>query len=383
MTIRVLHVTQPVQAGVDRVVSDYVSALHGHDVKLAIVAPPGPLSTRVAQLGVEWLRWDATRQPGLDVADETRALDRQIRRWAPDLVHLHCAKAGLAGRLAVRGRIPTVFQPHAWSFDAVNGQLQSAALAWERWATRWTDAVVCVSDGERDHGIDHGVRASWVTVPNRVDLDRWRPFDHVEARSRLRLHPDRPIAVCVGRLAPQKGQHDLLNAWGAVRRQVPGAQLVLVGDGPDRPRLEAVADASVLFAGEVASPHEWYAAADLVVVPSRWEGQALVPLEAQASGRVVVATDVTGNAESLAPPARLTRPGDLDDLASAIADVLTDRAQAQRDGQAARAHALTLPGPATLGDELASVYARVSAPASPRHLASGRGRIASTALLLG
>ncbi|NEA48622.1 glycosyltransferase, partial [Streptomyces sp. SID10815] len=67
----------------------------------------------------------------------------------PDLVHAHSAKAGLAGRLAVRGRIPTVFQPHAWSFEAVGGATAALALRWERWGTRWAARTVCVSEAER------------------------------------------------------------------------------------------------------------------------------------------------------------------------------------------------------------------------------------------
>ena len=90
--------------------------------------------------------------------------------------------------------------------------------------------------------------------------------------------------VCLGRLSTQKGQDVLLRAWPSV--QVPGAQAVLVGDGPEEEALRELAagDATVRFAGGVprAEAVRFLAAADVVVVPSRWEGMALVPLEAMA-----------------------------------------------------------------------------------------------------
>ena len=93
------------------------------------------------------------------VAAETRRAYRLIRRVAPDVVHAHSAKAGLAARLALRGRVPTVYQPHAWSFEAVEGRTAGLARAWERWAARWTDRVLCVSEAERRTGERAGVAA--------------------------------------------------------------------------------------------------------------------------------------------------------------------------------------------------------------------------------
>ncbi|MCF2435668.1 glycosyltransferase [Streptomyces thinghirensis] len=80
--------------------------------------------------------WPATRSPGPALVSEVRRLARVIEDVRPDLVHAHSAKAGLAARLAVRGRVPTVFQPHAWSFEAVGGAGAALALGWERWGVR-------------------------------------------------------------------------------------------------------------------------------------------------------------------------------------------------------------------------------------------------------
>ncbi|KIF05101.1 glycosyl transferase family 1, partial [Streptomyces sp. RSD-27] len=100
---------------------------------------------------------------------------RLIRRVRPDLLHAHSAKAGLAGRMAVRGSLPTVFQPHAWSFDAVGGTTAALALRWERAGARWAHRVLCVSEAERRAGEAEGVTARWAVIRNGVDLAHFRP----------------------------------------------------------------------------------------------------------------------------------------------------------------------------------------------------------------
>jgi glycosyltransferase involved in cell wall biosynthesis len=335
--MRVLHVSQPTEAGVARVVSyllaDQVRA--GWDVSAAC-PPEGPLAADVARAGARLLPWPATRQPGPAVLGEVRRLSRLVEAVRPDLVHLHSSKAGLAGRLALRGRLPTVFQPNGWSFLAVTGAVRPAVLAWERYATRWAHRVVHVSQWERDDAERLGVRGRAVVVPNGVDLEAFAAQDddaRAAARAGLGLG-SAPVAVCVGRLCRQKGQDVLLAAWPRVRAAVPEARLVLVGDGPDRPALTAAAPAGVVFAGPAADPRSWYAAADVVVLPSRWEGMSLVQLEAMASARCVLATDVGGVREALPDVATVVPAGDPAALGDALAQRLAQPALAAAEAAA-------------------------------------------------
>jgi glycosyltransferase involved in cell wall biosynthesis len=233
-----------------------------------------------------------------------------------------------------------VYQPHAWSFLAAHGLLRPATVHWERRAARWTDALICVSAAERAAGERLGITARTWTVPNGVDGARLRPVDQRTARADLGC-PDVPTAVCVGRLCEQKGQASLLAVWPAVRHTVPGARLVLVGDGPDRPALEAAAARTpgVELVGAQPDPDRWYAAADVVVAPSLWEGMALAPLEAMACGRSVVVTDVAGAVESVPADAGAVVPiGDAAALAGAVVLRLTDASRATAEGIAGRRH---------------------------------------------
>ncbi|MCB0896761.1 MAG: exopolysaccharide biosynthesis polyprenyl glycosylphosphotransferase, partial [Nocardioidaceae bacterium] len=340
----VLHVAQPTTEGVATVLLGYVRDQLARGWSVTVACPEeGWLARSAQQAGARVVRWEASRSPGPRVPSETRRLRRIVEGVDPDVVHLHSSKAGMAGRLAVRGRRPTIFQPHAWSFDAVRGPVRAASLAWERFAQRWTTELVCVSLSERVAGERHGISAPVTLALNGVHLARFEvATDDERRRARARLGLlDAPTVVCVGRLAEQKGQRDLIDAWTHVLDRVPTARLVLVGDGPDRDELEARAQLTggVTMAGNRTDVPDWLAAADVVVAPSRWEGMAVAPLEAMAAGRSVVATRVTGMAESVPRGAgALVTVGDLTALADALVRRLLDPDLAATEGRHGRTH---------------------------------------------
>jgi glycosyltransferase involved in cell wall biosynthesis len=341
--IRILHVAQPTEGGVARYLIDSVrhQVSSGFDVHVACPVSD-QLADPLADLGTTLRPWAARRAVGPWVAEEVVRLAALMRSVRPDLVHLHSAKAGLAGRLAIRGAVPTVYQPHGWSFDAASGLQRTLAISWERAALRWTAMVLCVSEGEKKNGLSQGLPLDSLctVVANGVDLAEFYPQDKALARNRLGLS-DAPLAVCVGRLSQQKGQGVLLDAWPLVRERIPNAQLALVGDGPCRSELEAAAAPDIHFMGAVSDPRSWYAAADLVVLPSRSpEGMPLVVLEAMASRRSVVVTDVAGVRDALPPGSTGIVPAENPGLlAAAVAERLASPLLADDEGLRNRRHA--------------------------------------------
>lgn len=334
----VLHITQPTDFGVARYVTDVAGGQLEAGWRVVVACPAqGRLSGDLSAAGVQVVPWRAARPPGTTLGNEVRDLAAIVASVDPDLVHLHSSKAGLAGRLAVRGRRVTVFQPHAWSVNAVPSVLHATAATWERVAAGWTDVVLCGAQDERNVGHSLGVQGRYAIVLNGVDTDRFSPattVDREEARLRLGLG-NGPLAVCVGRVCRQKGQDLLLHAWRRVVSVVPDATLVLVGGGAHI----ASQVAGVIVAGPVEHPGDWYAAANVVVCPSRWEGMALVPLEAMARARSVVASDVGGTREALPSGAgALVASSDAATLGAAIADRLADQPRADREGRVGRAH---------------------------------------------
>ncbi|MGA5449492.1 glycosyltransferase family 4 protein [Streptomyces umbrinus] len=361
---RVLHVSQPVDGGVARVITDLVRAQLAAGTDVTVACPAGgALAAAAEALGCDVRTWHATRSPGPWLAQEVRSLRQVVREVDPDLVHAHSAKAGLATRLAVRGRVPTVFQPHAWSFEAAGGVTGLLALNWERLGARWASRVVCVSEAERRTGRRSGIAGRFTVIPNGVDPERFHPASVDTVRAGIPLldgvDPAAPLVVCVGRLCRQKGQDVLLDAWREVSRRVPQARLVLVGDGPDAQALRAAAPESVLFAGAVTEAVPWYQAADLVVLPSRWEGMALAPLEAMACGRPVVITDVDGARESLPPgqgPRCLVPPDRPAELAAAVAELLLDPLLRESLGHQGRRYVTTTHDIGRMAKAVAQVY---------------------------
>ncbi|MFE3638448.1 glycosyltransferase family 4 protein [Streptomyces sp. NPDC059168] len=371
---RVLHLAQPVDGGVARVVLDLARAQLASGARVTACCPGGALGSELRGTRAEFRPWRAARSPGPGLAGEVRRLARLIEEVRPELVHAHSAKAGLAARLAVRGRIPTVFQPHAWSFEAVGGVAAGLALCWERRGARWADRVVCVSEAERATGVRAGVHASYAVIPNGIDTSRFSPAPAAAAAAGVRaellpdLDPSAPLVVCVGRLCRQKGQDVLLRAWEQVRHAAPDARLVLVGDGPDRDALRARAHPSVRFTGAVADTVPWYRAADLVVLPSRWEGMALAPLEALACARPVVLTDVGGARESLPPalaPRCLVPTADPGALAAAVTSLLADAPLRAALADRGRRHVLSTHDVRTTAERVADLYRELLGPRPP------------------
>lgn len=339
----VLHVAQPAVGGVPRYLAGLARDQLARGWQVEVAAPPGASDLgALAAEGVALHPWSAQAGPGPGLARELPALARVISRVGPDVVHLHSSKAGLAGRLALRGRRPTLFQPNGWSFLAVDGLLRRGSLAWERAGARWSHLTICVSEDERRVGLAAGIAPPMAVVANGVDLDRHRPGDERarrDARRRLDL-PDGPLVVCVGRLCRQKGQDVLLDAWPAVRREVPSARLALVGDGPTEAELRARGADGVRLVGHSDEVGRWLRAADLLAMPSRWEGMSFALLEAMACGLAVVASDVEGAREALGPDAGAIVPvADREALAAAIVQRLGDPARRAAEGAAARRRA--------------------------------------------
>lgn len=331
--LSVLHVLQPTQAGVWRYACEMTDwqAENGWDVHIACPTDPRGVGT--------WHPWPAVRSPVRAVRREAERIRTIVEEVNPQVIVAHSSKAGLVTRLALRGSIPTVFIPHAWSFQALKPPFSVAALAWERVATRWTNAVVAVGAGEAHTGVAKRIRAPIFLVANPVPR-RWSAGVRRE-RAALGL-PNGPLVVCVGRLARQKGVDILLKAWSEVRARIPSATLVIVGDGPDRSDLESAAGPGVLFVGEQCDPWSYVDAGTIAVVPSRWEGLSLSMLEAMWSGKSMVVTRVDGS--EVVERARCGAVVDLEDwqaLGGEMRKRLEQPALAVREGERAARYART------------------------------------------
>jgi starch synthase (maltosyl-transferring) len=183
-----------------------------------------------------------------------------------------------------------------------------------------------------------------VVIPNGIDVGRY-PVSPADC-TQFGIPAGRQVVTFVGRLEPQKGVIWLLETAPKWLGELPQSDLLLVGDGPLRATLAAkarslgIAD-RVHFAGWRPDVPEILAASTLLVLPSQWEGMPNVVLEAMASSRPVVSTDVEGVRELLGPlTSQQTIPyGDSQDLATKIVRFLANPSIAAETGVKNRARA--------------------------------------------
>ena len=333
---RILIVSQATVDGVAVCVRDLVQGAVDSGYAVTVACPStGDLAGWIREQGADWERLEMRRSPHPGDILAVRRI-RQLAQ-ASDLVHLHSSKAGAAGRLALaslgRRRPPSVFTPHGWSW-LVGGWLAPAYRLIEWIMIPVTTAVVTVSDEERSVGQGVlGSRAARIEVnENGVDLSRFRPLGPVASR------PEQPFVVCVGRLCHQRGPDVAVAALALMR--TPDVRLRLVGEGKDRAAIENQVSAlgltgRVELVGLRPDPAPDLRAADVVMIPSRYDGMALILLEAMACGAAVVATRVAGSS-ALEGAGQLVPVEDTKALAKAVDALLADRDQSRSLGRAAR-----------------------------------------------
>lgn len=269
------------------------------------------------------------------------ALRAVLRERRIDVLHTHFYKGTLLGALAIRGtRCRLLATPHGWS-TGEGWKLQ--AYEWlERLAFARADAVSPLSpDLERGLRRLPWVRSRLAPIPNGVDLGEVTGSDRVcEQVSRARYAGEFVVGY-LGQLIPRKRVDTLIEAFA--RLDVGPKRLFVVGDGPERERLErlaarlGIAD-SVDFAGFRSDRLDYLRGFDTLVLPSALEGIPRCLMEGMAARRAIVASDIEGTREVIRHGVTgLTFPvDDVDALAASLARLAAGRAL--RDELGARAH---------------------------------------------
>ncbi|MFG0262727.1 MAG: glycosyltransferase family 4 protein [Novipirellula sp. JB048] len=279
-----------------------------------------------------------------------RELRAAIRKFKPDVVHTHSAKAGILGRaVAWREGVPAVIHSvHGAPFHEYQSPLARALYrSCERWAAKRCHHLISVADAMTDLMVAAQVapRDMFTTIHSGMDVEPFlqasRHRDRV--RRQLGLAEDAIVIGKIARLFHLKGHEDLISAAIPVVERVPQVRFLLVGDGirrePLTRHLESLGlSEHFVFAGLVP-PDEvpsLIGAMDLLVHTSYREGLARALPQALIAGRPVVSYDIDGAREVAisGETGFLVPPGDIAQLAHAITQLSRDRELRQRLGRA-------------------------------------------------
>lgn len=339
MTMRVVHIINNLPVGgAERFLLQLAQAQAGQGCAPSILTlvEPNPLADVCRQRGLEYRCLGRTR------LNEPRLLFdvwRELRALRPDVVHTHLFYGDTFGSIGAR----------AAGVRAVLSTQHSTArgrLSWKRRAglqtmARFAHRIVAVSDPVRHSAAAHlRVPESDIDViPNGIVLDEWSGTSPDTLRAELAVGADSLIVACVGRVIESKRYDVLLDA--IARLEQYDLHVLIVGDGPERPRLEAhaarlgLAD-TVRWLGTRDDVPRILANSNVFVLPSQWEGHSVALLEAMASGCACVISDIPELASAAGDAALRVRPGDADALAKTLRDLLNDPQRRVVLGEAGR-----------------------------------------------
>ncbi len=353
--INVLHIhTLPIISGSG--INTFLS-MNGMDRKLFKVelacAPGGRLIDLVQNNGMEVRTFINLVQPLRPLKDLLAIFNLTLFLKKKDyhIVHTHNSKAGFLGRLAGRlAGVPIIIHTvHGFAFhDREPFWRRTLFRNLERLASRWCDRMIFISQPLIDWALKEKIvhKKKIVKIYSGIDLERFRPATEDE-KSRIRkrwgIGPDEAVIGIVSKLWEGKGHRVLIESFKTVKKEIPGARLIIVGEGYLYDSLKTLVERlglenSVLFTGFQSDIPEIITTFDVVVLPSFFEGMGRVLLEGMAMEKPLVASNVGGIPDLVKDGINgiLIAPGEVDELSDALLKLLKDQGLANKMGKEGR-----------------------------------------------
>jgi glycosyltransferase involved in cell wall biosynthesis len=301
-----------------------------------------------------------------------------FRRLEPAIVHAHTPKGGLLGVMAARmaGVKVALYTMHGIRFSTAVG-IQRSVLRWaEALTCRAADRVFSVSRSNHARAVAEGLcsqnkihvlargSCNGVDADGRFNPEKLPSTSRLEIRHRLGIPPHATVLGYVGRIVKDKGLVVLADAWSLLRERFRDLHLVLVGplesqDPVPQDVLNRLRrDERVRFTDWVWDPVPYYAAMDIVVLPTFREGFPVTPLEASAMEIPVVASAVDGCVEAVVHGGTglLVPPGDRESLVAAVHALIMDSELRRRMGRLGRQRVIRTFKPEAIWQELLDHY---------------------------
>ena len=257
------------------------------------------------------------------------SLKETVARCKPDLIQTHAVKSHFLSRVAGLPTIaPWIAFHHGYTWPAFRARVYNQL---DRWSLRGARKVITMSRPFREEIVSRGVPADRIEIVHNAIRADWGATSRArgaELRASLEIAPHRRVILIVGRLSREKDHITLLRAMKRLPVEM-NPHLVIVGEGPERPHIEAEIERLDLrdrttLTGQVKSAEPYYGVADVAVLSSISEGSPNALLEAMAAGVPVVATEVGGIPEIVTDgeSALLVRVGEIDRMTDSIANLI-------------------------------------------------------------
>jgi glycosyltransferase involved in cell wall biosynthesis len=368
--LNVMHIILNLETGgAQEVVRTLVEYLASDDcLPVVCTFRDGPLRREIEQLGikVELLpprRYSVIAFPLflVDMIRILQSLARLVSKHEIDVVQTHLLRS--LDFLVLFLRYTTCLRVVLWTFHSAKFVLAETELTKHKWLLKpkryahrllyrrtlhLVNGFIAVSDQVKESMVKviGPIQDKITVIHNGVDVKRYgHPVDKARLCSQLGLKANARLIAVVGTLREPKGHRYLVEAMATVAPQYPDVHVLFIGEGHLREELQAQVEEQSLgqqihFLGNRNDVPALLAASELFVLPSLWEGLSMALLEAMAAGKPVVATAVSGTTQVMIPgeTGLVIPPHDSRALAGAITQLLSNPAQAQAMGRAAKQH---------------------------------------------
>lgn len=231
------------------------------------------------------------------------SLRKLLNKYKPDVVYLHSSKAGAVGRIANLGlKNKLLYNPHGWAFNMNCSQKKKTVYKWiEKLLILMTDKIIAISDFEKQSAVDNGIckQDKIEVIFNGIDIEEYEKCkaSFQVTRKLLNIPEHAYVIGMVGRLSKQKAPDTFIKSAALIKKDIPEAFFLMVGDGEDKENTKKLIEEKGLsdctyITGWVDNPMEYIQLFDQAMLLSRWEGFGLVLTEYMISQKPVIATQV-------------------------------------------------------------------------------------------
>lgn len=308
--IRILHVAQAA-GGVDRYIRMLFKYMDHDKFENILVCSHDFKGEDYNGLADGFEHVDMQREIGKSDLAAIKEVRKFIGKYKPDIVYGHSSKAGAIARMANIGmksadgeRIKCIYNPHGWAFNMkCSRKKQMLYTAIEKIAAPFCDKIVCISEAEKKSALDRKIcgEEKLQVILNGVDIEEYEQREAAGltevSRESLGIPGDAFIVRMVGRITKQKAPDVFIKAAKLIKKKIPEAYFIIVGDGTYQNRVKeyaakhGLAD-SLLITGWVENASDYIDLFDVALLLSRWEGFGLAIPEYMLAGKPVVATRV-------------------------------------------------------------------------------------------